>query len=91
MSVNTNWNGVQSGKNPLIDLMTKYPDKKWYWDYISQNPNITWEIIEANPDKPWNWECISMNPNITMDIIDKCFFNGAKIFRQWRSICQHSL
>ena len=52
------------------DIIRDNPEKKWNWDGISSNPNITWDIIiRDNPDKPWNWYEISRNPNITWDII----------------------
>jgi len=56
----------------LIDLVNKYPDKKWSWPLLSKNPNITMKDILDNPDKPWNWEIVSSNYNITMEFdIDK--------------------
>ena len=44
-----------------MEIIEKYPDKSWNWEFISYNPNITMEIIEKYPDKPWNWACISLN------------------------------
>jgi len=41
--------------NLLEYLITKYPNKLWYWYDITKNPNITMEIIEKYPNKPWNW------------------------------------
>ena len=54
-----------------IDIIDKYPNKPWNWDYISCNPNIIMDMIEKYPDKPWNWHYISSNRNITMDFINK--------------------
>jgi hypothetical protein len=39
-----------------MDIIEKYPDKKWNWTAISYNPNITMDIIEKYPDKKWNWD-----------------------------------
>ena len=57
----------------FIKLTKKYPDKDWYWNKISLNPNLTIEVIEKYPDKPWvgkifqeikyNNEIIENNPN----------------------------
>jgi len=57
----------------LIDLVNKYPDKKWSWPLLSKNPNITMKDILDNPDKPWNWEIVSSNYNITMEFIYQFF------------------
>jgi hypothetical protein len=54
----------------LLNIINDNPNKKWDWEFISSNPNITWEIIEANLDLPWSWDYISQNPNITMEIIE---------------------
>ncbi len=54
-----------------MDIINKYPDKPWDWDWISNNPNITMDMINQYPDKPWDWGGISRNPNITMDIINQ--------------------
>ena len=44
-----------------INDSKKRIDKKWDWDYISQNPNITWEFVEHNSDKKWDWMGMSWN------------------------------
>ena len=56
--------------NKWFLIILKNPDKKWDWDLISNNPNITMDIINKYPDKPWNWNRISENPNITMNMIE---------------------
>jgi hypothetical protein len=53
-----------------MDIIMANPDKRWEWNYISRNPNITMDIIQSNPDKPWDWCMISRNPNLTMEIIN---------------------
>ena len=41
-------------KNPnlTMDIIEKYPNKRWEWYELSRNPNITMDIIEKYPDKP---------------------------------------
>ena len=41
--------------NITMEIIEKYPDKPWDWNWISRNPNITIEFIEKYLDKPWNW------------------------------------
>ena len=71
--------------NDLLQLLLLFPDKKWNWWILSENPNITWEIIESNPDKEWNWFYISCNPNITYEIIKS---NPTKPW-SWRRISEN--
>ena len=61
--------GVSMNPNITMEIIEKYPEKPWNWDWISCNPNITMEIIEKHPEKPWNLSHvqISCNPNITME------------------------
>ena len=47
--------------NGFWNMIIKNPEKRWDWNDISKNPNITWDIIKKNPDKDWNWNLISMN------------------------------
>ena len=37
------------------------PNENWYWESVSQNPNISWENIQDTPDKLWNWEHLGKN------------------------------
>ena len=53
----------------LEKILLKFPDKPWYWRYISKNPNLTMEFIEAHHEKSWNWGWISENINLTMEFI----------------------
>jgi hypothetical protein len=64
-------NNLSMNPNITTEIIEKYPDKPWNWDYISLNSNITIEFIEKYPDKKWYWKSISKNPNITMEIIEK--------------------
>jgi hypothetical protein len=54
-----------------MEIIEKYPEKHWHWEWISLNPNLTMEMIEKYPEKDWNWFYISCNPNLTMEIIEK--------------------
>ena len=54
-----------------MDIIEKYPDKPWNWEFISKNPNITIDIIEKYPDKFWSYYSVSNNPNITIEFIEK--------------------
>ena len=36
-----------------------FMEEPLFWEFISQNPNITMDIIQANPDKPWDWKGFS--------------------------------
>ena len=53
--------------DPLSRLLSKYPDKPWDWEAISQNSNLTLKDVLDNPDKPWDWYWISVNKNITIE------------------------
>ena len=46
-------------ENPLLRLLSKYPDKPWNWNNLSLNPNITIDIFEKYSDKSWNWGFLS--------------------------------
>jgi hypothetical protein len=54
-----------------MEVIEKYPDKPWNWQWMSENTNITMEMIDKYSDKPWNWVSISRNPNLTMEFIEK--------------------
>jgi hypothetical protein len=56
-------------ENHLHKLITKFPDKPWNWECLSNNPNTTIDMVLANSDKPWRWSYLSENPNITFDIV----------------------
>ena len=45
-----------------FDYINHNPSKKWEYDYLSANPNITWDIVSANPDKPCSYGSLSRNP-----------------------------
>lgn len=56
-------------RNPMWELITKYPDKPWDWFGVSKNPNITLEIVLVNPSLLWYWKGVSKNPNITLEMV----------------------
>jgi hypothetical protein len=76
---------MKKPENDLWKLIQEFPDKPWYWGYISCNECITWEIIRDNPDKPWDWWGISRNPNITWEIIQ----SNPKCNWDWFDICKN--
>jgi hypothetical protein len=52
--------------NELQRLINKYPDKRWNWCLLSENPNITMSDVLRYPEMSWDWSWLSVNPNITM-------------------------
>ena len=55
--------------NPLEYLLEKYPDKEWYWIYLTRNPNINMKYIENNMDKPWVFRYLGHNPNMNIEFV----------------------
>ena len=41
----------------------------WFWNNVTENPNITFDIVNNNLHYPWNISYLINNKNITMDII----------------------
>jgi len=52
-----------------IEHIKQYPNKKWYWREISENPNIRLIDIKNNMYFPWDINGLSLNPNITLDFM----------------------
>ena len=48
----------------LIDLLLRYPRKRWDWGSLSKNPNITFTDIHQNISLPWKWDNVSLNINV---------------------------
>jgi ankyrin repeat protein len=46
-----------------------HPEKRWSYEGLSDNPNITWEVVQENQDKRWDYWKLSRNPNITWEIV----------------------
>ena len=63
-----NWKYEKEG-NPLEVLLELFPKKKWNWNNVSYNPNITITYILAHPNLPWEWICVSQNRNISLSDI----------------------
>ena len=60
----------EESNNILIQLLEKYPNKKWNYSFISANPNLTTKyLIKTENDLHWNWSHISHNPNIDINYI----------------------
>ena len=53
----------------LSQNIKTFPKNCWFFEWLSQNSNITWEIVQANPEIDWNFEWLSENPKITRDIV----------------------
>jgi hypothetical protein len=58
----------------LTKLLRYFPCKKWDWEFITSNPNITFEYIlenKKNSNIAWYWRFISQNKSINIkDIIN---------------------
>ena len=63
--------------NDLIKLLKAFafPDKDWFWNCLSRNPNITWNFVRANLNEDWNWQVLFKNPNITWEFVEADFTN----------------
>ena len=57
-------------KSQIELLLEKYPNKKWNWFLISQNPNISWDFILNHPEKPWCWFNLALNKITTLKMIE---------------------
>jgi hypothetical protein len=51
------------------DIVIKYKDQDWNWDYLSNCEKIDWNIIVDNLDQAWNWNHISFNLKITSQVL----------------------
>lgn len=55
----------------LIDIINKFPEKKWDFAELSENPNITLKDILDNPNYEWNHRRLSYNLSIAYnDVIN---------------------
>lgn len=54
----------------LEDIIKKNYEKKWSYEALSENSNLTWKIVSNNLDKNWNWDKIYKNPTITFDLYE---------------------
>ena len=52
--------GITQNPNLTIEIIEKYPNKQWFWYYISINPNLTIGMINIFPNE--NWKYILKNP-----------------------------
>ncbi len=55
--------------NKFLDYVKSTPPHKWYWNYLSANPQITWEDVKAYPEFVWSPFDIAKNANITLDML----------------------
>lgn len=76
-----NW---KYGKNnPLITLLELYPEKKWDWTSISQNPNIDLSYISDNFYLPWEWSFIKLEDDPKNGEKNTFFYNLSKQWLCW--------
>jgi hypothetical protein len=55
----------------ISELVKKYPDKPWSWDYLTVNHNIKPKFILENRHLPWNEQLLLSNPNIDLKFVEK--------------------
>ena len=63
------WNYMFLSAYAPLEMIEKYPNKKWKGSVISQNRYLTIEFIRAHPEIEWDWFYVSENKNFTIDII----------------------
>jgi len=62
---------ISMHQNTTLNIIENYPEYRWDWDFISENPNLTWDFVLKNPDKPWSWSKISQQDFVDVDLIKK--------------------
>lgn len=63
------WYKLCSCSRYIFKVIEKYPNDKWDWLMLSNNPYLTMEFINKFPNKRWDWEYISRNKAITMQMM----------------------
>ena len=48
-------------ENTLVKLLEHFPNKKWNYEHLSLNQNITFEMVLAHPELPWCYSGLSRN------------------------------
>lgn len=85
MFKSNNSENINFPHNDLTKLLETFPKKKWFWSWLSANPNISWEYISTHLQFPWERNGVSANPNITLDIIKNnptiCAWNWYDIYK----------
>ena len=66
-----NFNSFSKRKDTHIteNLISKYIDKNWNWELLSENETVEISIkfIKENNNKKWNWDAISKRSDIEID------------------------
>ena len=65
------FHGLSFNPNITIEVLDRYIDRPWSWDFISSNSALTVEILLKYRDKPWNIESVCANPSITLEMIEQ--------------------
>lgn len=56
----------------FVNLLKKYPNKKWNMVAISSNPNVSLKFITENPEIKWEWYYgVSRNSNLTKEFVNE--------------------
>ena len=57
-------------ENPSLtwDVVDKYSELPWNFDYLSGVKSITWDIVCKNKEKDWNFYIMDNNPSVTYQI-----------------------
>jgi hypothetical protein len=67
--INTNY----EPQTEIEKIVVRYPKKKWDWNSLVQNPNITMEFIKTKLEELRKrnnfWHYLSGNPNLTLEFI----------------------
>ena len=65
-----------------IDIIAKYPKKRWNWEFISKNMNLTMAFMEEFRKK-LNWKYVTKNPNITIKMIENDLKKSKRKQKRW--------
>lgn len=63
------YRGTPRSLNYPMEIILKYPEKKWNWLKVSRNHAVTLEFVKSHENLTWNWRGISQNKNITIEDI----------------------
>lgn len=64
-----NWNWEELFQHLKWETILLFPEKGWYVDSISYNPNIDFDIILNNLQFEWNWDILSSHHMLTWEIV----------------------
>ena len=60
-NLKTLYNSIGFSYYAKMEDIVNNPDIEWFYEYISENNNLTFEFINKNLDKGWDWCSISGN------------------------------